>query len=230
MRWMRWIRSCVVPALAAALCVAGMTGCGARKAVTSEAAARMPEVHKLVFVGFQAGLHSGEPQGVVSDPISGALFTAEPVSRDVVEAMTGLVFDRLVESGRYELISPGQARGGVSRIVVSDTTVGMRPLEVLREVGRSLEADAVLAGYLFRWREREGTDYAVNRPASVAFDLHLVSPADGRILWRGKFDKTQRSLLENVLELPAFFKTGAKWMTAETLALQGIDRMLKEMP
>jgi len=144
--------------------------------------------------------------------------------------MTDRLFYRLVADERIELVAPGQAEGVYSSIVVSDANVGMGAVGILQEVGKTFGADAVLAGYVYRWREREGTDYAVDRPASVAFDLHLVRPMDGAVLWRSKFDKTQRSLSENVLDFETFVQGGGRWMTVEKLALLGLQKLLEEMP
>ena len=64
----------------------------------------------------------------------------------------------------------------------------------------------------------------------MAFDLHMIRPEDGRILWKGKFDKTQRSLSENLLDWAIFRQGRGRWMTVEELALYGLGKMLKEMP
>ena len=106
----------------------------------------------------------------------------------------------------------------------------MTPLEILQEVGKAFEADAILAGYIYRWREREGTDYAVDRPASVAFDLQLIRPTDGAVLWKMKFDKAQQSLSENILDLKTFLDGRGRWMTVEKLAMLGLRKALGDMP
>ena len=81
-----------------------------------------------------------------------------------------------------------------------------------------------------RWREREGTDYAVNKPASVFMDLHLIRPSNGAIMWKSNFDKTQQSLAENLLDLKTFTASGGKWLTVERLAEIGLRKMIEEMP
>ena len=155
---------------------------------------------------------------------------AESVPQDVVEGMTVTLFDKLVAEERYGLISPGQAQGVLSNIVASDINIGLDSLRILQEVGVTFRADAVLAGYIYRWRERAGGDYGVDSPASVAFDLCLIRPSDGRILWKDKFDKTQRSLSENVFDLSTFIESKGRWMTVEKLAMLGLQKMLAKMP
>ena len=101
--------------------------------------------------------------------------------------------------------------------------------ELIQKLGRRFKADAVLSGTIYRWDERQGTGLAVNRPASVAFDLNLVRSTDGAIIWRGVFEKTQRSLSENILDARTFFHGGARWMTAEGLGKLGLQQLLDEM-
>ncbi|MCK7507368.1 MAG: hypothetical protein MZV70_27215 [Desulfobacterales bacterium] len=80
-------------------------------------------------------------------------------------------------------------------------------------------------GYVYRYRERVGYDYSAERPASVAFEIHLISAKDGSTLWRGIFDKTQKSLMEDVFQVSSFFKGGAKWLTARELTKLGVDEV-----
>ena len=75
-----------------------------------------------------------------------------------------------------------------------------------------------------------GAGYGVEKPASVAFDLSLVKPSNGAILWRGNYDKTQRSLFENLFDMNTFIKSGGQWLTARELASIGLERLLAELP
>ena len=211
-------------------CVLLNGGCHLQEKKVSDEG-RMPRsvVNKVVVIGFQAAMSQGEKPDVFRDHLSGGIYMAEPVSHDVVQRMTTFLFDRLVAEKRYVLVSPGQARGAFSNIVDSDRNMAISPIEILQKVGKTFGANAVLIGHIYRWREREGTAYAINRAASVAFDLHLIRPADGAILWRGRFDKTQRSLSENLFELTTFMEGGGRWMTADKLAMFGLKKLLTEM-
>ncbi len=207
------------------------TGCHHQKtAASSKSPAPLPEIRKVVVMGFETVMSKGQKPDVVRDPLSGSVFMAEPVPRGVADRMTGVLFDRLVARKGYELVSPGQARGALSSIIDSDKNMGMDPVRIVQKVGDAFGADAVLAGYIYRWREREGGDYAVDRASSVAFSLHLIRPGDGAVLWKSLFDKTQKSLFENLLDASIFFKSGGKWMKVEKLAMLGLDKMLAQMP
>ncbi|MGZ3634670.1 MAG: hypothetical protein ACXWMO_02035, partial [Syntrophales bacterium] len=62
------------------------------------------------------------------------------------------------------------------------------------------------------------------------FEIHLIRVSDGVIVWRGIFDKTQISLMENLLQIASFIKEGGKWVTAKELAAEGMDEVLKDFP
>ncbi len=70
----------------------------------------------------------------------------------------------------------------------------------------------------------------VERPASVGFDVHLFRIRDGKMVWVGKFEETQRPLSENLLKIGSFFRRKASWLTAEELSRVGIDEMFKKFP
>ena len=97
-------------------------------------------------------------------------------------------------------------------------------------LGRELNADFVMVCHLFRFEERVGSSIGVEKPASVAFDLHLFRIRDGARVWDGAFDETQKALFDNLLRAGSFFKEGAKWLTAEELAAVGMDEVLKKLP
>jgi hypothetical protein len=101
---------------------------------------------------------------------------------------------------------------------------------LLVEMGRSVEADAVLVGTIYRFRQRVGSSLGADSPASVAFAMELIRVADGRVIWRRPFDQTQQSLDQNLLEVGKFFKRGGKWITAEALASEGLKEMMATFP
>jgi hypothetical protein len=185
---------------------------------------------KVVAVGFLRALSQTDDTGAFTNPLSGSIVFAEPVPMDIIQKMNDILFEKLAAEKGYELVSRKQAIGAYSSIVVSDENVGMPALKVMQEVGKTFNADAVLAGYIYRWRERVGKNYAAESPASVCFDLQLIRPHDGVIMWKSRFDKTQKSLLENLLDMATFLKGGGKWMKVEDLAMIGLTKMVEEMP
>lgn len=119
-----------------------------------------------------------------------------------------------------------QAEGEWDRLLAERATSGAEHQMVL-EVGRRMGAELVMVGHLYRFREREGSSFAVSSPASVAFGLHLLNVADGRTLWSGHFDETQVSLSENAFQIGKFFERGASWITAEEMAASALKDMIQ---
>ena len=202
-------------------------GCGANRPGRVRPSPFPANLDKIVVFGFRSALERGTSPDVIRSPISGEAFSAQPIPEGPVELMTERLFQRVSQAGQHDLVSPDQARGVYSSLVSSRSTLS--EIEILQQIGEAFSADAVLVGYLYRWRERVGTAYAVKTPASVAFDLYLIRPEDGALLWKGQFDRTQRSLSENLLEMNTFIEGGGKWMTAKQLAGIGLGRLLQAL-
>jgi hypothetical protein len=98
------------------------------------------------------------------------------------------------------------------------------------QIGKEWNVDFIIVGYLFRFEERIGSAIGVEKPASVAFDLHLYRLRDGKKVWDGRFDETQKPLSENLFKIGSFLRRKASWLTAEELASVGMDEMLKRFP
>jgi hypothetical protein len=180
---------------------------------------------KMAIAGFRAALTQGQAPGLVRSPISGAVFMAEPVSDSIVLQMNDMLLNLLMKNEDYDLISPNQVKGVFSSII-SDDKSSLDDITVIKKIGKAFNAQFVLVGYLYRWQERDGTDYSVKQPASVAFDLYLIRSETGDIIWKGSFDKTQKSLMENLFDFSFFFKGKGKWMTARQLAELGLSKLI----
>ncbi|MBW1641780.1 MAG: hypothetical protein JRJ76_02965 [Deltaproteobacteria bacterium] len=101
---------------------------------------------------------------------------------------------------------------------------------LLVQMGKSLHADAVVSGTIYRFRQRVGTRISVSTPASVAFAMELIRVADGRVIWNRAFDQTQRGLHEDLFKIGTFMKRGAKWLTAQELAASGLHETMASFP
>lgn len=104
------------------------------------------------------------------------------------------------------------------------------PVSTSIQMGKELKADFVMVGILFRFEERVGSSLGVEKPASVAFDLHIFRLRDGVRVWDGKFDETQKPLFDNLLQTGSFIRRKAQWLTAAELAEVGMEEMLKKLP
>jgi len=106
----------------------------------------------------------------------------------------------------------------------------VRMSEFVATTGGTKGVDAILMGYIFHFKERVGTSYSVESPASVSFSLFLVRVEDGQIVWRGIFEETQQSLSENILKIGTFIKRKARWITAREMAADGLENLMSTFP
>lgn len=97
---------------------------------------------------------------------------------------------------------------------------------VAREVGARLKVDGVLMGRVRTYREREGTRLGA-KPAAVGFEMFLVQPSDGTVLWKGEFFEEQKPLNQDVL---GFFEKGGGFVTARELSEIGVQKVLATFP
>ena len=162
-------------------------------------------------------------------PVCGKVFTTGKVSIGAADMLTEHLSMVLDKRKDVHLIPSSYAQG-----VMSDLLAGSKKefneKDLAIETGRILHADAVIVGFLYRFQDRIGTEYSVNLPASVAFDLHLIRVKDGRVLWSGHFDETQRPLSDNLFRLGTFLQRKARWITAKEMAFSGLEEMLKSFP
>lgn len=107
---------------------------------------------------------------------------------------------------------------------------GPVPIDLVRSVGEKTGGDAILTGVVTRYEEREGGPAGISKPASVGFEVRLINAKDGKILWKGDYAETQKSLTEDLSMFFVFFKRGGKWLTAEQLVKYGVSEMLKTLP
>jgi hypothetical protein len=102
--------------------------------------------------------------------------------------------------------------------------------QVATMLGRTLDVDVVLFGMVTRYQLRKGTNYSVSEPASVAFELYLIDGKKGEALWSASFDKTQKSLSEDLSNIYSFLKEEWRWLTAEELMELGADLIVNKFP
>jgi hypothetical protein len=167
-----------------------------------------------------------EGGGWVRCPIYETLFAEGTIATGGEETLRALIVKHL--KPRVELISIDTYEDLVYAAIHSSLLDSYRDLAVI--LNRFLGTDAILVGTLARYEERGGGPYAVSRPASVAFGLYLLDGKKGDLVWRFRFDETQRSLSENLLALSSFWERKGRWLTAEELAETGVADMVNTFP
>ena len=103
------------------------------------------------------------------------------------------------------------------------------PRSLVQRLGRTLKADFVVVGTLWRYRDR-GVPGNPDSPASVGFALYLVDVQSGRRMWRGIFDESQAPATGHLLQAGKYLKMGMKWLSARDLARHGVEQLMKKFP
>lgn len=88
---------------------------------------------------------------------------------------------------------------------------------------------SIVMGEVSRWRDREGEAYGADRPAGVGFEASLFEVRQGRRLWRGRFDHTQRTITGNVFAAARYPGGGTRWLTVTELARWGASMAVQAM-
>ncbi len=188
----------------------------------------MPFLKKIAVLPFYWVSPPAEAR-IVTNPLTGAVFAPGPYRVEAASQLTEDWFRMLLKDrSGFTYASPleaGRILDNMRRTDLRDFRFG-----TLRRVGRALGADAVLIGFVYRWRDRLGSSLGVDRPAAVAFDALLIRTATGAILWTGRYEQTQQSLSENLLDIGLYATRGIRWLTARELAEFGLSRMLTGFP
>ncbi len=114
------------------------------------------------------------------------------------------------------------------RFVTTDQLAGLddfvaeKPLARVQLAGKYLSCNAVLETTLHRYEDRNGGEYSADTPASVTFEYRLIAVTSGEVLCRGKFDETQRSVMENLYAWNKASSRGFTWISAEELLGEGL--------
>ena len=158
-------------------------------------------------------------------PVCGRVFLTGDIKAGAARFLTDKSIDLLERYTDHQIV-----RGGPLRALNSASLTTAAARERLADEGRENDTHVVLVGYVYRFKERVGKAYGVESPASVAFEMHLVSVADSRIIWSASFDETQESLGDNLFRLGSFISRGGRWLTAEELATSGLEKIFEKFP
>lgn len=141
------------------------------------------------------------------------------------QRLTNMVYGALQSRRNLRVLPRERVSGLIPQPTSTDPLAEAR--KRLLQIGARLGADAVLIGLVRTYRERAGTKIAAT-PAAVGFEMQLVNPADGRILWVGEYYEEQKPLNEDLM---GFFERGTlAFVTADELAEIGVRKLLKQLP
>ena len=83
------------------------------------------------------------------------------------------------------------------------------------KIGKDMGVDLLIVPQILDWRERAGSSAG-------------VTTSGGALVSRSHFKEKQVGLSDNLMNFDTFLKRGAKWLTAQELAMEGMQKMIKE--
>ncbi len=180
---------------------------------------------RMAVIPFQAVPPKAQSGNSAICPLCGAVYFGGSIAEGGEKVVEELLLEKLKNLKEIELIPQEKVEGIYKRISAESLKIPV--LEIVKKTGLELDAGIIAVGYVFRYMERIGYDYSAEKSASVAFEINFVNPKDGSIIWRGVFDKTQKSLMEDVFQIASFYKGHGKWLTARELTKQGMNEAFK---
>ena len=203
-------------------------GCQTRVHVTETPSEQVKFKKILVLPFIDVTMISGDTRDTRC-PVCGRVFITGEVADGAASFLTDESIALLSRHTDYQLVFERLTAGSLAALYsANQTTVAAK--KALADKGRGNDTDVVLVGFVYRFRERLGTGYGVESPASVAFDMHLIRVADSRTIWSAHFDETQKSLGDNLFQLGSFLSRGGRWVTAEELATSGLEEIFEKFP
>ena len=172
------------------------------------------------------------PEKPVEKPLSQPLRQLNIDAADLAEGadqiMTRLVNDVLQIRFADQMVSMEES-AAVYANVIRDQTLDT-PRKLAKKFGENLQADLVVVGTIWRFREKGNVIEIPDSPASVAFAVYLIEVVSGKRLWRNAFDGTQKTLSEDVLGGLKQIKMGLRWLSVNELARYGAKNVFLKFP
>ena len=187
------------------------------------------DIRRLLVLPFQDISNIYGENASIRCRLCGKVFTTGHVEPTATQFLTKRLNEMLERLNSFELIPATQAQGVISSLLQQ----GQKELpetDLYIKTGQALNADGVLVGYVYQFRDRDGSDYSVDLPASVTFHMDMIQVKGGQVVWSGNFNETQRSLSDDLFQLGTFIKRKGRWISVEDLAVHGLRQILKTLP
>jgi len=218
-------------AMIAVWCIAGLLIDGyhwRRAAGQSRAEPIDTQWEKIGVMSFFKGRRSADTGESLTCPICELTFVSENIKDGAARALTGCVQEALERRHGAKAIALDEVSSAYQEIPRDDTKD--TPRSLARKTGEALAADFMIAGTLWRYRDRVRDPLGPGRGASVAFDMYLIEVSSGKTLWKARFDETQRPLTKDIRGAKVLLKKGVKWLSADELARYGVEEAFKKFP
>jgi len=184
-----------------------------------------PQVRDVVDQNFSAPLGARRTDMAMAVPPN----PQQPLRQTVTvptgagDIVTQLLWNRLKARQGITVLPPSEAVNALASQTALQSPAGQSSAV---KVAKQLGTDASLIGQVLVYQERVGGRFGASPPATVGFEAKVVA-ADGQILWEGNYYEKQRPMIEDMM---GFFQRWGMFVTAEELAIYGVDHMLLEFP
>lgn len=199
-----------------------------RKPVYYSTPANMEEIAKLKTVAILPALNAKRTgEGVVVCPVCHDVIFGPVPKPGISEELSRRLRKCFIDERGLDLMPLLDVR----EITYEKVPIYFRdPISNLRRQAELLKVDAIIVPALLRYVELEGSAIGANKPASVAFDVHLIRSSDMVTLWKGKYDEEEKPVSSDLGNAPLYFKRGVKWHKADELMSFGIKELCGDFP
>lgn len=172
---------------------------------------------------------NGQIDKPLNQPLTHITINQQSLREDADQVLTRFVAEILKGRFRDKLVPVDQTRSLYTEI--SKDSALNTPRKLAKYLGERLQAELVVVGSVWRYRDRRAIKDMPDTSAAIAFEVYLVDTVTGKRLWRGKFDETQQTSSDDVFRgLKQIKKTGIKKLTTDELARYGVKEVFKKFP
>ncbi len=184
-----------------------------------------PQVRDVVDQGFSApqGARRSDMALVVPPNTEQLIRQTVTVPAGAGATVTQLFWSRLKSRQGVTVLAPSEAAKALASQATTQSATGQA---LAMTVAKQLKVDASLIGQVLVYQERVGGRFGASPPATVGFEAKVIA-ADGQILWEGNYYEKQRPMTEDFV---GFIQRHGVFVTAEELAIYGVDHLLREFP
>ncbi len=101
-------------------------------------------------------------------------------------------------------------------------------LEYWVSVGKQAGVELLIVPQILNWEERQGSAAGVVSSAAIDVNYYLINIKENSLIQRSHFEEKQLPLASNLLDIGTFLKRGGKWLTAQELADESVQKMIEE--
>ncbi len=149
----------------------------------------------------------------------------EKALRDMDSAYSEILF----KESKHKYVSSDVAQQCYRTVAKTADVAHQSALRTWSAVGRCMKVDLLVVPHVLHWQERDGGGAGVVAPASVIMDTFILDVNNETLVSRSHYDETQTPLASNLLNAGKFFKRGARWVTAQELVKEGVQKAVKEL-